>query len=496
MAEEKPLIDDVKLPYTWVKHHHVLVESRQDDCATIVCIAPPSFATLSELKRYLGVDLALKTVNEETFQALMTKQYEMGSGETAMVLEGMEKSIDLSQLVDELPQNEDLLDSEDDAPVIRLLNALFNQAIKEAASDIHIETFEGQVLVRMRIDGILRKVLEIPRALAPVLCSRIKVMARLDIAEKRIPQDGRITLKIANHQVDVRISTMPCNHGERIVMRILDKKSSKLDLSLLGMNETSLNAIAQLIKSPHGIILVTGPTGSGKTTTLYGMLNDLNETERNILTIEDPIEYDLPGIGQTQVNSKIDMTFAKGLRAMLRQDPDVVMVGEIRDLETAEIAVQASLTGHLVISTLHTNTAISAITRLNDMGVESFLLASSLQGLIAQRLVRRLCSHCKSPHQANEEEKSLLNVKDPLTLYKANGCDDCHQLGYQGRLGIYEIVPINSEIRHAIHQHADEKTLIDHARKYSNSILQDGFARVLQGLTTIEEVLRVCHTAD
>lgn len=482
-----------KLPYPYAKKHHLLIESTTDNEAVLVCYKKPSLSALTEIERFLEKPFRLKTISEEAFQSLMTKQYEIDSGETALVLEGVEKSIDLSQIVEELPQNEDLLDSEDDAPIIRLLNALFNQAIKEVASDIHIETFENNVMVRMRIDGILRESLEIPRRLAPILISRIKVMAKLDIAEKRVPQDGRITLKIANHQVDVRISTMPCSHGERIVMRILDKKTSKLNLTKLGMSNDNLKQINELISSPHGIILVTGPTGSGKTTTLYAMLNALNNISRNILTIEDPIEYDLPGIGQTQVNSKIQMTFAKGLRAMLRQDPDVVMVGEIRDLETAEIAVQASLTGHLVLSTLHTNTAISAIARLNDMGVENFLLASSLQGLIAQRLVRRLCEHCKTSFTPDEEEKKLLSCQSSQKIYKAVGCEKCFEQGYQGRLGIYEVIIVDETLKNAIHQHCSQTELVELARKNSKSILHDGFNHVLEGNTTIEEVLRVCH---
>lgn len=480
-----------KFPYGFAKQHHVLLEWEDDQSPTIFYYGVISPITMTEVQRYLNQPFTVKELEEETFQSKLAKQYEMDSGETAMVLEGMEQSVDLSQLMDEIPQTEDLLDTQDDAPVIKLLNALFNQAIREAASDIHIETYEKGVIVRMRIDGVLRVVLNIPRTLAPLVVSRIKVMAKLDIAEKRIPQDGRLAIKMGDHTVDVRISTMPSNHGERIVMRILDKKSSKLDLSLLGMTEENLDKMKQLISSPHGIILVTGPTGSGKTTSLYAMLNELNEETRNILTIEDPIEYDLPGIGQTQVNAKIEMTFAKGLRAMLRQDPDIVMVGEIRDLETAEIAVQASLTGHLVLSTLHTNTALSAITRLGDMGVESFLLSSSLQGLIAQRLVRRLCMTCREPYQTDEKEQALLNTDQPIEIYRAKGCEDCNQLGYVGRMGIYEVIIIDEAIRTDIHNQIPEPELEKSVRLKSPSITSDGFCRVKEGLTTIEEVLRV-----
>lgn len=480
-----------KLPYSFAKHHRVIIDWEENKDPTLLYYGDISPITMTEIQRYLNQPFALKLVEEETFQSILAKQYEMDSGETAMVLEGMEQSVDLSQIIDEMPQTEDLLDTQDDAPVIKLLNALFNQAIREVASDIHIETFEKGVIVRMRVDGVLRVVLNIPRTLSPLVVSRIKVMAKLDIAEKRIPQDGRLSIKMGDHTVDVRISTMPSNHGERIVMRILDKKSSKLDLSLLGMTKDNLLKMKELISAPHGIILVTGPTGSGKTTSLYAMLSELNEESRNILTIEDPIEYDLPGIGQTQVNAKIEMTFAKGLRAMLRQDPDIVMVGEIRDLETAEIAVQASLTGHLVLSTLHTNTALSAITRLGDMGIESFLLSSSLQGLVAQRLVRRLCMDCRESYEADDKECALLQSSGNITLYRAKGCDACNQLGYVGRMGIYEVIIIDEQLRTDIHNQKPESELEKQVRSKSPSITMDGFSRVKEGLTTIEEVLRV-----
>jgi general secretion pathway protein E len=489
MEEE---ITAFKLPYSFAKKHRVLIEREEDEKPLVLYYGEIEPITVTELQRYLKQTFQIKQIDEDAFQTQLAKQYEMDSGQTALVLEGMEQSIDLTQLIDDLPQTEDLLDTQDDAPVIRLLNALFNQAIREVASDIHIETFEKGVIVRMRVDGVLRVVLNIPRALAPLVVSRIKVMAKLDIAEKRIPQDGRLAVKIGDHSIDVRISTMPSNHGERIVMRILDKKSSKLDLSLLGMTVANLDKMRSLITAPHGIILVTGPTGSGKTTSLYAMLNDLNEDSRNILTIEDPIEYDLPGIGQTQVNTKIQMTFAKGLRAMLRQDPDIVMVGEIRDLETAEIAVQASLTGHLVLSTLHTNTALSAVTRLNDMGVESFLLSSSLQGLVAQRLVRRLCMDCRECYETDEAERVLLKLDKPTQIYRANGCENCNQQGYLGRMGIYEVLIIDEQLRTHIHNQEPEHILEKHVRKTSPSITMDGFTRVIEGFTTIEEVLRVC----
>ena len=363
------------------------------------------------------------------------------------------------------------------------------------ASDVHIETYEKRLVVRFRIDGILREVVQPKRALAPLLVSRIKVMAKLDIAEKRIPQDGRISLRVAGREVDLRVSTMPSSNGERIVLRLLDKQAGRLRLSSLGMSERDFKVLHRLIHQPYGILLVTGPTGSGKSTTLYGALQEINDSTRNILTVEDPIEYNLSGIGQTQVNTKVDMTFARGLRAILRQDPDVVMIGEIRDLETAEISVQASLTGHLVLSTLHTNTAVGAIARLMDMGIEPFLISSSLVGIVAQRLVRVLCDDCKETYLPTKEHCEFLQLDPecPPHIYRSVGCKACNQLGYRGRLGIYEVVEVNDSFRTLIHQRAGELELEHEARKHGPSIHADGVAKVLAGTTTVEEVLRVTH---
>jgi len=407
-------------------------------------------------------------------------------------MEDLGEDFDLYRMADELNKTEDILESENDAPIIRLINALFRQAVKDNASDIHIETFADKLVVRLRIDGVLRKILEPQRLLAPLITSRIKVMAKLDIAEKRLPQDGRIALKIAGRSIDVRVSTMPSHHGERIVMRLLDKQAGRLSLTQLGMGTDACARLKNLIEQPHGIILVTGPTGAGKTTTLYAALTDLNDATRNILTVEDPIEYDLPGVGQTQVNSKVEMTFARGLRAILRQDPDVVMIGEIRDLETADIAIQASLTGHLVLSTLHTNSAIGALTRLRDMGVAPFLLASSLIGVAAQRLVRLLCPHCKKAVVATPSECAILDLDpaDPPTIYHVAGCDACQGLGYWGRGGIYEVIAIDDVLREMIHQTQAESKLVGYARTKFSSMREDGCRRVLLGETTIAEVLR------
>jgi general secretion pathway protein E len=410
-----------------------------------------------------------------------------------MVMDDLDGSLDLDSIAQALPEPEDLVESEDDAPIIRLINALLTEAVKENGSDIHVEPFENRLVVRFRVDGVLRVVLERKLGVAPLVVSRIKVMAKLDIAEKRLPQDGRISIRIAGRAVDVRVSTIPSGHGERVVLRLLDKQAGRLDLEHLGMNSDTRELINDLIHKPHGIILVTGPTGSGKTTTLYAGLTRLNDRSRNIMTVEDPIEYYIDGIGQTQVNTRVDMTFARGLRAILRQDPDVVMVGEIRDLETAEIAVQASLTGHLVLSTLHTNTAVGAVTRLRDMGVEPFLLSSSLLGMLAQRLVRILCPDCKQPYSAGDRECKVFDLSrnKPPTLYKPVGCELCKRSGYRGRTGIYEMVVVDEEMRAMIHDGSGEQALEKQARTRTPSIRDDGKRLVLAGITSVEEVLRV-----
>lgn len=481
------------LRFSFAKRHGVLVSKVEDDVAVVLYYKKPNLSVLTEIRRELSMPLRLTEVSMDEFNQALVKHYETDSTTAMQMAEGLGESLNLQELMHELPKTEDLLEGQDDAPIIRLLNALLSEAIKEGASDVHIETFEDHVTIRFRVDGVLREVLEPPRVLAPLIISRIKVMARLDIAEKRLPQDGRITLRIGGRAVDVRVSTMPTNHGERAVLRLLDKQSARLDLAQLGMELKALTLLHSLIAKPHGILLVTGPTGSGKTTTLYAGLTVLNDKRRNILTVEDPIEYDLPGIGQTQVSSKINMTFAKGLRAILRQDPDVVMVGEIRDLETAQIAIQASLTGHLVLSTLHTNSAIGAITRLDDMGVEPFLLASSLTGVLAQRLIRLLCPHCKKPEVASEQECAIMGVdySSSPVIYRAVGCVDCRKLGYAGRSGVYELIAIDDQLSAMIHDHSPELAMRKYARTLFPSIRQDGYRRVLLGDTTLEEVLRV-----
>lgn len=481
----------LKLPYGFAKNHKVLLLDIPDsESYQLLTQKELPFSTLSEIARFCPYPIKIEVTDEEHFNNELARIYQQNSDMNHEVLIDVEQSVDLHKAAEELPQSEDLLENQDDAPVIRLLNLLLTQAIKQDASDIHIESFEKNMQVRFRIDGILHPILDIQRAIGPLLISRVKIMAKLDIAEKRIPQDGRISIRIAGRNVDIRVSTVPASHGERIVLRVLDKKSLKLDFKLLGLSDDELKLVKELIKHPNGILLVTGPTGSGKTTSLYAMLNELNVSSRNILTIEDPVEYDLPGIGQMQVNNKVEMTFAKGLRAILRQDPDVVMVGEIRDLETAEIAIQASLTGHLVLSTLHTNSALGAITRLIDMGIEPFLLSSSILGLIAQRLVRTLCNDCKEAYPASDKEKAIIK-EDIETLYKAKGCESCNQQGYLGRIAIYEMIKINPAIQHAIHEKTSESELNEIARQDFPSLQQSGLRLLKKGQTSLSELLRV-----
>ncbi|MDC3332889.1 type II secretion system ATPase GspE [bacterium] len=483
----------MQLPFTFAQMHGVLLEYDEGK-PKIAYKDGLTLAIMTELRRALGESFALEKLDNARFQARLTRFYQKDNNEAIQVAEDMGDDMDLSRLADEIPDTADLMDGEDDAPVIRLINAILSQAVREKASDIHIETFEDKLTVRFRIDGVLTEVLSPKRILAPLLVSRLKVMAKLDIAEKRVPQDGRISIRLAGHAIDIRISTIPSAHGERVVLRLLDKQAGQLELTQLNMAPYVREIFSKSLSMPHGIILVTGPTGSGKTTTLYAGLSHINDSSRNILTIEDPVEYLLPGVGQTQVNSKVDMTFARGLRAILRQDPDVVMVGEIRDQETAEIAVQASLTGHLVLSTLHTNTAVGAITRLQDMGVEPFLLSSSVVAVLAQRLVRVLCASCKESHPATDYEASVMKLEpsdQPIMIARPVGCDLCNHSGYKGRTGIHEMLEVTDTIRMMIHDGASEREIIAEARKSSDSMLGDGRRRVLEGETTVEEVLRV-----
>lgn len=483
-----------RLPYHFAKRHGVLA-ARQCDVGLEVWARPGVTSTvLAELQRALGHPIQVREMTVEDFDQALHRAYERGKHHAMEIVDGLDTDPDLTDLTQGLPRVEDLLESEDDAPIVRLINALLSQAVREGASDIHIEPFETRSVVRYRIDGVLRDIIEPPQAAHGLVISRIKIMARLDIAEKRMPQDGRITLRLAGRPVDVRVSTLPTAHGERVVMRLLDKQAGKLTLTAIGMSGDMLATLDAMINQPHGIILVTGPTGSGKTTTLYAALSQLDTKTHNIMTVEDPIEYDLDGIGQTQVNTKTDLTFARALRAILRQDPDVIMIGEIRDLETAQIAVQASLTGHLVLATLHTNDSVGAVTRLVDMGIEPFLVASSLLGVLAQRLVRRLCPQCRRPHTPDAAERRLLQVgpNEPAQINMPVGCPACGNSGYQGRTGVFELLTVDEALRSLIHDETSEERLREHARATGmRSIREDGIRWVLAGETSLDEVLRV-----
>lgn len=458
-----------------------------------VCFrANGELSALSELRRVVEKPLSIEVLDGDAFQKRLTEAFNAPGQRAASMVGDIEDSADLSRLLEEMPDIEDLLDTEEEAPIIRLINTLMTEALREGASDIHFELFDQRALVRFRVDGRLCDVIEPNRALHAAIVSRVKVMAGLDIAEKRLPQDGRIALRLAGRPFDMRVSTLPTSHGERVVLRLLDKSTGRLDLGRLGMSSQTLHIMQRLLAQPHGMLLVTGPTGSGKTTTLYAALSQMDARSTNIMTVEDPIEYELDGVGQTQINPRIHMDFARALRAILRQDPDVIMIGEIRDLETAQIAVQASLTGHLVLSTLHTNDAPSAVTRLVDMGIEPFLLSSSTIGILAQRLARRLCPHCRKAYQANTEELNLLKLNSSQILYRAGACSACNETGYRGRTGIYELMLINEELRALIHQGKNENELRAYAiRQGMNTLRDDGFTRVVAGETSLDEILRV-----
>ncbi|BDT68957.1 putative type II secretion system protein HxcR [Comamonadaceae bacterium OS-1] len=455
------------LPYAFARTQQMLLEDNLGDYT--LWLHPASApSALSEVMRKYPVR-QIETLALDALLQRISAAYAQGESSAASVVSEVESDADLSRMMQELPAVEDLLEMSDDAPIIRMLNALLTQAARDGASDIHIEPYERHSSVRFRVDGTLREVVQPNRALHAALISRLKIMADLDISEKRLPQDGRISLRIGTRAVDVRVSTLPSAHGERAVLRLLDKSGAKLTLEAVGMQGEVLGQLQNLINQPHGIILVTGPTGSGKTTTLYAALSRLDASSSNIMTVEDPIEYELPGVGQTQVNAKIDLTFAKALRAILRQDPDVIMIGEIRDFETAQIAIQASLTGHLVLATLHTNDAASAVNRLIDMGVEPFLLSSTLLGVLAQRLVRKLCPVCQGKN-----------------------CEACNHTGYQGRTGIFELLVTNDAIQAQIHNRASEADIRTAARTAGMALMREDGERLVQtGITSREELLRV-----
>lgn len=461
----------MKIPFSFAKTHEVLLIGSSGETPTLFWSAKTKPSILHEVARNLGALHFCKKSSEEIL-SMMSQEFAKNETDAATVVDELEENVDLARLMQDIPLTQDLLELKNDAPIIRMMNSLFKQASRDGASDIHLEAYEKQSVVRFRVDGDLRDVVDLKRGLHSALVSRIKIMASLDIAEKRMPQDGRISLRVGNKALDIRVSTLPTAHGERVVMRLLEKNYSKLDLKMLGMAPDTEKSFLELINKPYGIVLVTGPTGSGKTTTLYSALLTLRSQVTNIMTVEDPIEYNLEGVGQTQVNSRIEMNFARALRAILRQDPDIVMIGEIRDLETAQIAVQASLTGHLVLATLHTNDAPSAVTRLIDMGIEPFLLSSSLLGVLGQRLIRLSCSACQG-----------------------QGCAECSQSGFKGRAGIYELMTTSAELKELIHQSASEAQIRQKALDGGmRSLVQDSERWVIANKTTPAEVRRVTGT--
>ncbi|MBA3753352.1 MAG: type II secretion system ATPase GspE [Nitrospira sp.] len=485
-----------KIPIGFARRYRMLPVYQEDDHVLVAMTDPLETAALDDFRLLLGHDVKPALTTPTALVTCLNQVYDQAATGTAeQVIEGLSSDNDLDRLANELNEPQDLLDATDEAPVIRLVNSLLFQAVKQRASDIHFESYEKGLVVRYRIDGVLYPVLSPPKRLQASILARLKIMAGLNIAEKRLPQDGRFGIRTAGKDVDLRVSVLPTSHGERVVLRLLEKENRLLNLSDIGISSQWLSVMRQLIQLSHGIILVTGPTGSGKTTTLYAALSQINAPDKNIITVEDPVEYQLQGISQMQVNPKIQVTFASGLRSILRQDPDVIMIGEIRDLETAEIAIHASLTGHLVFSTLHTNDAAGAVTRLIDMGIEPFLIASSVVAIVAQRLVRQVCSACRKPYDPTDEELIRLGLRDAgerPKLYRGMGCTVCTQTGYRGRSGIYEFLLVDDDIRRLIVAKTDSSVIQEAALKKGMSTLkQEGVGRVLQGLTTTEEVIRI-----
>jgi len=489
-----------KVPINFAKQARLLPLRMDGADGVIVAMADPlDTGAMDSVRLLLSASVSPILVPTQSILDCINSVYDRAKNEAEQLVDDLEAG-DLDTVAHELEEPQDLLDSNDEAPIIRLVNSLLFRAAKERASDIHIEPQEKDICVRFRVDGVLQEVIRPPKRFQNSIISRVKIMGGLNIAEKRLPQDGRIRVKLAGRDIDIRLSTTPTVYGERVVMRLLDKSTVLLDLAEIGMDKEQLRIMESIIHRSHGIILVTGPTGSGKTTTLYAALSKINRPDLNIMTIEDPVEYQLKGISQTPVNAKIELTFANGLRSFLRQDPDVIMVGEIRDLETAEIAIQASLTGHLVFSTVHTNDAAGAITRLVDMGVEPFLVASSLMGVLAQRLVRVLCKDCRMPYFPTPEELLEIGLTPQQVretsggmLYKPAGCEQCNHTGYRGRSGIYEMMLIDDEIRQLILKNVDSGTIKKAAvtSKGMRTLMDDGALKVLKGVTSIAEVLSV-----
>jgi general secretion pathway protein E len=484
------------LPINFAKRYQLLPVRKDGDSVVLAAADPAALGPIDDVRVLLHKPIKVVVAPGPVIVDAINRVYDLAANSASDLMEGLDEER-LELMATDFEETQDLLDADEEAPIIKLINSLLFQAVKDRASDIHIEPFERDLTVRFRIDGVLYDIISPPKRFQPVIISRVKIMAGLNIAEKRLPQDGRIRIKLAGKDVDIRVSTVPTAYGERVVMRLLDRSNTILQLNELGLDGHKLDLVDSLIHQSHGIVLVTGPTGSGKTTTLYAGLSRINTTDKNIITIEDPIEYQLHGVGQIQVNPKIELTFASGLRSILRQDPDVIMVGEIRDAETAKIAIQAALTGHLVFSTLHTNDSCGAITRLIDMGIEPFLVASSVIAVMAQRLIRRVCPACREAYRPSVEEMRQLGMSaDRLegnTVYRIGPtCPECKQTGYRGRLGIHELLIIDDEVRNLTMKASDSASIRRvAAAKGMNSLREDGAEKVLGGLTTVEEVLRV-----
>ncbi|MCK6556713.1 type II secretion system ATPase GspE [Candidatus Binatia bacterium] len=498
LSDDGPALELIRnLPINFAKRYLLLPVTTADDDAVVVATADPaSIGALDDVRLLLRRPIRVVVAPAPVITDAINRIYDLASGSAHELMDGLDQER-LDLVATDLEEPRDLLESDDEAPIIRLVNSLLFQAVKDRASDIHIEPFERDLTVRFRIDGVLYDILSPPKRFQPVIISRVKIMAGLNIAEKRLPQDGRIRIRLAGKDVDIRVSVVPTAYGERVVMRLLDKTSTVLHLEELGLQGAKHEAVSRLIRQSHGIVLVTGPTGSGKTTTLYACLAKINTSDKNIITIEDPIEYQLHGIGQIQVNPKIDLTFASGLRSILRQDPDVIMVGEIRDTETAEIAIQAALTGHLVFSTLHTNDSFGAMTRLLDMGIEPFLVSSSVIAVMAQRLVRRVCSACREAYRPTREELEEVGLTPQRAAGReifrpGPGCPQCKKTGYRGRSGIHELLVVDDEIRGLVMKNSDAASIRRAATaRGMNTLREDGAEKVLAGITTIEEILRV-----
>jgi general secretion pathway protein E len=491
-----------QVPLAFARQHKLVPVRRQDGHILVAMSDPLDLQPLDDVSLLLKAPVEAVLSPEREIIGILNRLYDSEAQTAAKVIEDLDAA-DMGRLAHNLEGPQDILDQDSEAPIIQLVNLILSQAAQDRASDIHIEPFERSLKVRYRIDGVLHEVLSPHKRLQSAITSRLKIMADLNIAEKRLPQDGRIAIRVRNKEIDIRVSVLPTAFGERLVLRLLDKSDALLSLEDIGFAPELFRIYTRLVQRPNGIILVTGPTGSGKSTTLYATLQRINAPEVNIITVEDPIEYQLNGIGQIQVNPKIDLTFANGLRSILRQDPDIIMVGEIRDRETAEIAIQASLTGHLVFSTLHTNDAASAVTRLLDMGIEPFLISSSVLAMMAQRLVRVICASCREPFEPNAEALREIGLTPEACaphegkLFRGRGCDACRGSGYRGRSGIYELLVLDDDVRTLIMQQANANTIKNAAVQHGmRTLLQDGARKVLRGTTTVEEILRVTQESD